>query len=423
MISLAAVLVVAAEKVERVAGAARLVSPSRRPVEPLVHAPQAVQAARVGRVRAVDDPVLERERAHAGALARVGRPVGARGCGPRVERPAYVLGRRPYGRLAEVVLEDARTLLLLGEDDVEVVVEVASERGGPGEAPAHPLLVALQLLEWSARHRPEHHVVVGQVNREAVEAVGDRRAGGAARGEVGPEHEVVDEQLRAPPEQAGQRRRSLVGLEPVLLVDPEPGELLALPRHFVAVPRQLLLRIEQLQPGGTPLFTCSGLVTGHCWASFSFFPCLCFPCRLCCLACPAAPAPAHIGGTSPAADNGARARQMPSPTIASAGGTSTAPLAGRSFWARTSTAITDIQAMFMTLTATSMAISPALEPVQQRPNPNPERAPSRQRWRKCRLSGVSSYTPAAIVTAPAAMYPCGRYSAYTATPTRAQMAR
>ena len=41
------VLVVAAEPVERVAGAACLVSPSRRPVEPLVHAPEAVQAARI----------------------------------------------------------------------------------------------------------------------------------------------------------------------------------------------------------------------------------------------------------------------------------------------------------------------------------------------------------------------------------------
>src|SRR6266542_3669053 len=189
------VLVVTAEPVERVVGAARLVSPSRRPVEPLVHAPEAVQAARIGRVRVVDDSVLERERAHARALARVGRPVGARRCGTRVEGPARGLRRRPHERLAEVVLEGARTLLLLGEGDVEVVVEVASEGGGPGEAPAHPLLIALQLLEWSARHRPEHHDVVGQVNREAVEAVGDRRAGGTARAVAGPEHEVVDEEL------------------------------------------------------------------------------------------------------------------------------------------------------------------------------------------------------------------------------------
>ena len=44
----------------------------------------------------------------------------------------------------------------------------------------------------------------------------------------------------------------------------------------------------------------------------------------------------------------------------------------------------------MTPSATSIAISPMLEPAQQSPNPNPERTLSRQRRRKCRLSGVSS---------------------------------
>src|SRR5262249_37827712 len=38
-------------------------------------------------------------------------------------------------------------------------------------------------------------------------------------------------------------------------------------------------------------------------------------------------------------------------------------------------------------------------------------------------SGVSSYTPAAIATMPAARVPCGRYSPYTATPTTVQTAR
>src|SRR5581483_8845368 len=34
------------------------------PVEPLVHPPEPVQPARIGGIRVVDDPVLERERAH-----------------------------------------------------------------------------------------------------------------------------------------------------------------------------------------------------------------------------------------------------------------------------------------------------------------------------------------------------------------------
>src|SRR2546423_1787616 len=57
------VLVVAAEP------QALLVSSLRRAVEPLVHAPEDVQAPGVGRVRLVDDAVLERERAHPRRLA------------------------------------------------------------------------------------------------------------------------------------------------------------------------------------------------------------------------------------------------------------------------------------------------------------------------------------------------------------------
>src|SRR3546814_11437471 len=41
--------------------AAAFVAPEWRAVEPLVHAPEAVEAARVGRVRVVDDAVLEHE--------------------------------------------------------------------------------------------------------------------------------------------------------------------------------------------------------------------------------------------------------------------------------------------------------------------------------------------------------------------------
>src|SRR5579871_6405905 len=137
------VLVVAPEKVEGILGAARLVPSPRCPVEPLVHAPEAVQPACVGRVRVVDGAILARERAHARTLARVGRPVRARRRGPRVERSADVLRRRPQRLLAEVVLESAFALLLLGEGDAEVIVEVAPEGGGPGEAPAHSPLVAL----------------------------------------------------------------------------------------------------------------------------------------------------------------------------------------------------------------------------------------------------------------------------------------
>jgi hypothetical protein len=47
---------------------------------------------------------------------------------------------------------------------------------------------------------------------------------------------------------------TLVGLEAVLLVDSNPGQLLPLPRQFVASPRQRVLGLKQLQPGRKPLF-------------------------------------------------------------------------------------------------------------------------------------------------------------------------
>ena len=46
-----------------------------------------------------------------------------------------------------VVFNDSLALLLLGERNVEVEVELAAERGRPGECPPHPPLVRLQLGE------------------------------------------------------------------------------------------------------------------------------------------------------------------------------------------------------------------------------------------------------------------------------------
>ncbi len=126
---------------------------------------------------------------------------------------------------------------------------------------------------------------------------------------------------------------------------------------------------------------------------------------------------------SPGTADGAITIRIPSPVIASASGTSRAALAGSSFWAVARTAITAIQVMLMTPSATSIAISPMLEPTQQTPNASPEPAPSRQARRKRRLGGVRSQAPAAITTAPAATDPCGRYNPYTATPTNAHTAR
>src|SRR5207244_1065077 len=98
---------------------------------------------------------------------------------------------------------------------------------------------------------------------EAVEPVRDRRAGRAPRRVVGPEHEVVDEKLRAASEEVCQRGAPLVGVESIRVVDPNPRQLLPPPRQLVAAPRELLLRLEQLEPGCKPFFTCPGHVLRH----------------------------------------------------------------------------------------------------------------------------------------------------------------
>src|SRR5207249_7862475 len=244
---------------------ARLVAPLGGAVEPLEHAPEAVHSARVGGIGVVDHAVLERERAHARPLARVRGHVGS-GHGREGDRPLGGGFRPRVQRVAAalvVVFDEPLALLLLGEPDVEVEVEVAAERGRPGKRPPHPPLVRLQLRERRPRHRRKRDVVVGQVDDEAVEPVRDRRAGRTPRRVVGPEHEVVDEELRAPSEEVCQQGAPLVGLESILLVDPNPRQLLPPPRQLVAAPRDLLLRLEQLEPRCEPLFTCPGHVLRH----------------------------------------------------------------------------------------------------------------------------------------------------------------
>src|SRR4029079_9909766 len=96
----------------------RLVAALGRAVEPLVHAPDRVDAAAVGRIRVVDDAVQLLEGAEAGPLADVGR--GVRAERSRELRDGAVAAAQLPGLLAPVVVVDgAVALLLLGEPDVE----------------------------------------------------------------------------------------------------------------------------------------------------------------------------------------------------------------------------------------------------------------------------------------------------------------
>jgi len=104
---------------------------------------------------------------------------------------------------------------------------------------------------------------VVEVDDGTVDVIRHERAARAGFPIVRSEHEMEDEQLRAPLEQLCQRLRSLVGLEAVGLLDGHPRQLTALARELVAAASQLLLPLEQLDSGGKPLLARSDLVLCH----------------------------------------------------------------------------------------------------------------------------------------------------------------
>src|SRR4051794_41054137 len=53
------------------------VAPERRAIQPLVHAPQAIESARVGGIGVIHHAVAQHEGAHAGAIADVSRRIRA----------------------------------------------------------------------------------------------------------------------------------------------------------------------------------------------------------------------------------------------------------------------------------------------------------------------------------------------------------
>src|SRR5438132_8463489 len=98
-------------------------------IEPLVHAPEAIQSARIRGIRVIDHAVLERERAHARPLADVGVHVGS-AHGSELTGSVGCRARRYRGDrfLAFVVVVDSLALFLLRERGAEVRVEIAVGR-------------------------------------------------------------------------------------------------------------------------------------------------------------------------------------------------------------------------------------------------------------------------------------------------------
>src|SRR5919112_608701 len=96
--------------------------------------------------------------------------------------------------------------------------------------------------------------MVCEVDHEAVESIRNRGAGCAPGRVVGPEHEMIYEELRAPSEELGERRLALIRFESILLVDPDPGQLRRPPGELVTATGDLLFVLQQLDAGGEPLF-------------------------------------------------------------------------------------------------------------------------------------------------------------------------
>src|SRR5436305_10543124 len=88
-----------------------LVAPLGCALEPLVHAPEAVQAARIGGIGVVDDAVLERERTHPRRLSRIRCAVGSDHGRQLADRTLLAgLQQRNKTLRAEVAIGDSRPL-------------------------------------------------------------------------------------------------------------------------------------------------------------------------------------------------------------------------------------------------------------------------------------------------------------------------
>src|SRR5438045_9737352 len=99
--------------------------------------------------------------------------------------------------------------------------------------------------------------MVRQMNRDTVEPVRDRRTGWAARFVIGPEHEMINQQLRSSSKEISERRFALVSLEFVFLVDLNPRQFLPLLRHVIAQVREFFLVVQQLPSSFQPLLSCT----------------------------------------------------------------------------------------------------------------------------------------------------------------------
>src|SRR6202165_6064494 len=208
------------------------------------------------RVCVVDGAVLAREGDPAWVLAQTVLQLS-----PDLARPLL----EPAGRVVDHLLDLGDLLRLLrGQREPVVEGEVGVVSGHVWKLPTHPPLVSRQPSNRRPRKTDQRHVAVAQVNERAVEPVAQAGAAGAgAERVVGAEHDVVGEQLRAPVEELGQGLLAVLGVELVLLLDPDPGQIATRFRDLLVSLPPPGLGLGALPPGPLPFLASSDPVFGH----------------------------------------------------------------------------------------------------------------------------------------------------------------
>src|SRR5215217_8370907 len=102
------------------------------------------------------------------------------------------------------------------------------------------------------------------MHARGVELVAEVRAPRAGADLViGPEHDVVGEELRAPVEELGKGLLPVLGVELVLLLDGHPGKPAPLLGHPLAELRVLGLELREFVASRLPVLAGSDLLLGH----------------------------------------------------------------------------------------------------------------------------------------------------------------
>src|SRR5271157_1455849 len=159
----------------------------------------------------------------------------------------------PFRRGPKIVLRAPGGDVLRLERDIEVIVEVAAERGDPEERPAHALAHDFDFLDRRSRDDRIADVVILKVRQNAFYMIDFKRTSDALMLRAGRHHEMLDVKLAVPSKEIGQRQLPFGSVEEKLLLDPNPREREALGRNLVAMSGQGLLVLQKRNAHSQPL--------------------------------------------------------------------------------------------------------------------------------------------------------------------------